>query len=107
MVMRTYFKTIVRSIKGNFAKFISITMIMLLGVAFVAGLGTLTPTIKSSYTDQLNELKYSDIIIKSTSEYGFTAEELAKIQNLDYVETAEIMTAVDMDDNGVSSLFTI
>ena len=49
--MKTYFKSILRSFRRNTAKLISLTVIMLLGIAFVAGLGTLSPTV----LDSLNE----------------------------------------------------
>lgn len=101
MVMKTYFKSIARSVKGNLAKFISLTVIMLLGIAFVAGLGTLTPTIKASFNDEMNKIQFSDIVIKSTSETGFTAEQIEQIEGLGYVEKAEPITAVDMDDDGI------
>ena len=100
MVMKTYFKVIFRSIKGNIAKFISIIFIMLLGIAFVSGLGTLTPTIKSSFTDQLNKQNFADIIIKSTSEYGFSDQEINDIKSLDYIKQVQTMSTCDIDNNG-------
>ena len=48
MVMKTYVKSIVRTAKKNLSRFISIIVIMLLGIAFVAGLGTVSPTFKDS-----------------------------------------------------------
>lgn len=103
MVMKTYLKTIARSVKGNLAKFISLTVIMLLGIAFVAGLGTLTPTIKDSFNDEMNKANFSDIIIKAKTEQGFTAKQISEIEALDYIETAESVSAVDMEDDGVKT----
>ena len=44
--VKTYFKTILRSFVANAAMLISLTVIMFLGVAFVSGLRTLSPTVE-------------------------------------------------------------
>ncbi len=101
MVMKTYFKSIARSVKSNLAKFISLTAIMLLGIAFVSGLGTLIPTIKDSFNVRMNEEAFPDIILKATSEYGFTKEQIEKINELDYVELTNELSTIDSSQNNV------
>ena len=71
MVMKTYFKSILRSVKSNIARFVSIIVIMILGIAFVSGLGTLSPTIKDSFSARMNEVNFYDIIIKCKTDKGF------------------------------------
>ena len=47
MVRSAYLKTVFRTIRDNLGRFIAVTLIILLGIAFVSGLGTLsykTPT---------------------------------------------------------------
>ena len=62
--MKTYLKSILRSVKNNIARFISIIVIMTLGIAFVAGLGTLSPTIKDSFSAQMEADEFYDVMIK-------------------------------------------
>ena len=53
MVMKkTFSKTVFRTIKSNFARFIAITAVVFLGVAFVAGLGALSPIYKDTISDE-------------------------------------------------------
>ncbi|MBQ3115766.1 MAG: ABC transporter permease [Clostridia bacterium] len=99
--MRTYFKTITRSVKGNFAKFFAITIIMLLGIAFIGGLATITPRVKSSLSDQMNDLHYADVIIKTESPFGFTPDQILKLEQIEYVEKVETRTAMDVLDGEV------
>ena len=81
MVMKTYFKSVLRSVKSNVARFISIIVIMLLGIAFVAGLGTVSPTFKDSFSDQMNKDRFADITIKCKLTSGFSPEAVAQIEN--------------------------
>lgn len=102
MVMKTYAKSILRSIKNNIAKFVSIVVIMLLGIAFVSGLGTLSSTVEHSISNSLNDSNFSDIIIKCKSPTGFTDNQIAKVKALEYVEQAEMLTVADIDQFGQS-----
>lgn len=99
MVMRTYFKSILRSVKSNIARFVSIIVIMLLGIAFVAGLGTLSPTIKHSISKQMNADNFSDVIVKSKSATGFTESELDLLRSSDVVADMQPLTVADMVDS--------
>ena len=99
MVMKTYFKSILRSVKSNIARFVSIIVIMILGIAFVAGLGTLSPTIKDSFSAQMNEVNFYDIDVKCKLSTGFTQETVDVLLAMDEVETIETRTCIDMWDN--------
>lgn len=99
MVMRTYFKSILRSVKSNIARFVSIIVIMLLGIAFVAGLGTLSPTIKHSISKQMNADNFSDVIVKSKSATGFTESELDLLRSSDVVADMQPLTVADIVDS--------
>lgn len=100
MVMKTYFRSILRSFRRNTAKLISLAVIMLLGIAFVSGLGTLSPTVLDSLNAELTEQNAPDLIVKSESASGFTAEQLAQLEELLYVGAAESLTVMDMEDGG-------
>lgn len=101
--MKTYFKVIMRGFRGNVAKLVSLIVIMALGIAFVAGLGTLSPTILDSLGTELDARNAPDLMIKSTSPLGFTGEQLARIESLDFADEAESLTVADMDDGGVNT----
>ena len=91
--MKTYFKSILRSVKSNIARFISIVVIMMLGIAFVGGLGTICQTFKDSYSDQMNADHFADIVIKCKSEKGFSAETIALIEGSPLVEEISTLTS--------------
>ena len=96
--MKTYLKSILRSVKSNVARFISIIVIMTLGIAFVAGLGTLSPTIKDSFSVEMDRVGFYDIIVKSTQSTGFTQETVDAIQAMPQVKVLETRTSIDIMD---------
>lgn len=98
MVMKTYFKSVLRSVKSNIARFISIIVIMLLGIAFVAGLGTVSPTFKDSFSDQMNKDRFADITIKCKLTSGFSPEAVALVENSPLVEEISTLSAVDLKE---------
>lgn len=67
------------------------------------GVGTLSPTILDSFGTELDAQNAPDLIIKSTSPLGFTGEQLARIESLDFADEAESLTVADMDDGGVNT----
>ena len=93
--MKAYWKTVLRSIKNNIARLLSITIIMLLGVSFVGGLGTISPTFKDSYSVQMNKDKFSDVIIKCKQTTGFSDEALELLESSSIVESFNTLTSVD------------
>lgn len=95
MVMKSFWKSIIRSVKSNIARFLSITLIMLLGIAFVGGLGTISPTFKDSYSDEMNKDKFADVIIKCKQTTGFTEETLSMLSNSPLVEEYTTLTSAD------------
>ena len=101
MVMKTYLKSILRSVKSNVARFVSIIVIMTLGIAFVAGLGTLSPTIKDSFSVQMEKDGFYDVLIKCADERGFTQETVDKLKAMEEVKAVETRACIDMMDEGV------
>ena len=98
--MKTYLKSILRSVKSNVARFVSIIVIMTLGIAFVAGLGTLSPTIKDSFSVQMEKDGFYDVLIKCTDEQGFTQETVDKLKSMEEVKAVETRACIDMMDEG-------
>ena len=76
MVMKkTFAKTVFRTIKSNFARFIAITAVVFLGVAFVAGLGALSPIYKETISDEFIRRGGADIVVKSKAETGLSDDD--------------------------------
>ena len=98
MVMKTYVKSILRSVKNNIARFVSIIVVMILGIAFVAGLGTLSPTIRDSFSAEMNRVQFADITVKCKLQTGFTNETVTLLSDLEEVEAVETLTSFDFMD---------
>lgn len=84
---KTFFKTVTRSVRGNTARLLSVAFIILLGIAFVSGLGTLSPTILRSFSEELRTANVSDCI--AVNEEGFSEEEIAALAGVPFVTAAE------------------
>lgn len=99
MVMKAYSKTVMRTVRDNLGRFVAITSIILLGIALVAGLGTLSPKMKNSIDRELNRCNAADIVLKSA---GFTDEQLAAISEFEGVAAADGLTVLDLPADGKS-----
>lgn len=99
--MKTFIKTIFKCIKDNKSRFISISLIIMIGVCFVTGLGGITPKVENSLDEALNDANASDIIIKTKNPSGFTLDEINKIKQIPEIDY-EAITSFDVD--GDSSL---
>lgn len=102
MVMKAYSKTVMRTVRDNLGRFVAITSIILLGIALVAGLGTLSPKMKNSIDRELNRCNAADIVLKSGSQTGFTDEQLAAISGFEGVTAADGLTVLDLPADGKS-----
>ena len=100
MVMKTYLKTVFRTIKYNIGRFIAMTAIVLLGICFVTGLGTLSYKIEVAMTEKMSQQNVADIVVKSKSNYGFSAQQIDEIKALDGVKEIQTLTVIDLDDDG-------
>ena len=94
--MKAYFKNVLRSMRGNVGKLISLTLIATVGVAFVAGLGTLSPTIEASYSEAYRQGHVPDIIVKATDLAGLSDDDIEAITSLPDVVLSSALTSVDM-----------
>lgn len=101
--MKSYPKTIKRTFKNNLGRFFAITLIVMLGLAIISGLGALSPITRTSVTDNLHKYNASDLIFKSTSSLGFATEQIEEIVSFDGVEDYQTLFSIDLDVNGVSS----
>lgn len=96
MVRSAYWKSILRSFKKNISKIISISVIIFIGVAFVAGLGTVAPTYRNTFQEYLTTANAPDIIVKSSNLIIPDDEELyTKLENSPEVESYDKIVSVD------------
>lgn len=95
MVMKAYGKTVLRTVKSNFARFIAITAVVLLGTAFVSGLGALPPVYEDTISQYFVSSHGADLVVKTKSETGFTDNELNNIGSTDGVEKTAAFTSFD------------
>lgn len=91
---RTFLKTMFRDFKKNLSRFIAIIAIMALGVGFLIGLLSATPTLQHSVQQFYNQQNMFDIDIKST--IGFDKEDVVHLKQ-DCQEISEIEAFHQMD----------
>ena len=96
--MKTFLKTVYRSIRSNISKLISIFLIVFLGAAFVGGLGTFQETTTASFSDFLVETNTPDLILKytdsSSTEMFGTFDEDGNL-NVNFEEEISSVESVD------------
>lgn len=101
--MKALNKDIFREIKNTFSRFISIFLLAMLGVAFLAGLKTSEPSMKRSMNQYYDQQKLMDVRLLST--LGLSEEDVAAAFELDCVETVEAVRTIDaFADNGGSEV---
>lgn len=94
--MRAYNKSVLRCFRSNLGRMIAISVIIFLGVAFVAGLGSLAPQIEKSFSDYMKDNNVPDIVAKATSADGFSAADIDSITSQDYIKSSKSFTSMDM-----------
>lgn len=93
--MKSYSKNVFRTIIKNISRFILMTLITMVGIAFVTGVGGISPKVTNSFNENFKNTNVPDLIIKSKSLTGFSQEEIDKIKNNDIV--SEIMPVSTFD----------
>ena len=77
----------VREIKYSYKRFISILLIVLLGVGFFAGLRSASPDMKHTLDVYFDDLNVMDVEVLST--LGLTDDDITAIQNVEGVSKVE------------------
>ena len=93
MAVKTYAKNIVRSIKESFGRFVAIFTITALGVGFLAGLLSTTPSMRRTIDNYYDEYDLPDIFLKST--YGFNDDDIAAVKSVAGIETVYPLYSYD------------
>ena len=79
---KTYFKSALRMLKKHFARFLSLLFIVLVSVGFISGFGMAATQIDQSLNAYYIDQNVSDLIVKSRSSAGFSAQEIEAVQAL-------------------------
>ncbi len=82
-----------RTIERSFSRFLSIVVIVALGVSFFAGMNAVAPNMRDTVTDYIDRTNAMDIQIVSTA--GLTEEELKVVRSITGVESAAGQKFVD------------
>lgn len=94
--MRTYLKTVARMFKKHFTRFLSVVLMVLIAVGFISGIGATKDKIDYSLTDYYKAQTVSDFIIKSTSDEGFSDDDIQTVKALFEGATVETGLSIDL-----------
>lgn len=81
------FKDGIKEIKNSYKRFISILLIVLLGVGFFTGIKVASPDMKKTLDEYFDGLNVMDVQVIST--LGLTNDDINAIRNIDNVEEVE------------------
>lgn len=95
MVKKTYLKTIKKTLTGNISRFLVMSLVVMLGICFITGLGTLSSSLTDSINEYYNDQKGLDLIIKSKSKTGFTPDEINNIKSNKNISKLYSLTSID------------
>jgi putative ABC transport system permease protein len=90
---KTFFKNLIRDIGGSLSRFLSIVIIIAVGVAFYAGVRATSPDMKLSADSYLSKNNLMDF--KLISALGLTNNDLTEVKNIKGVTAASGAYSVD------------
>jgi len=91
---KTFFKNLFRDIKKTFSRFLSIVIIIAIGVAFYAGVRATSPDMKKSVDAYFNETQFMDFKLIST--FGITKDDLKEVSKVKGVANVEGSYSIDV-----------
>lgn len=92
---KTFFKGLVRGIKQNFGRFISIIAIVALGIGFLIGLLSTTPDLHYSISNYYKKYNVADVNLKSTVGFSKSAVDDIKDKYGNKIELIDAVTQID------------
>ena len=81
------FKDGIKEIKNSYKRFMSILLIVLLGVGFFAGIRAASPDMKKTIDEYFDKLNVMDVQVIST--LGLKDDDIKAIENIENVEKVE------------------
>ena len=95
---KTYRKTIAKTIRSKFVRFLVNMLIVTLSIAIASALGMLPLSFRDSYLKNFTNYTTPDIILKSTdkSGKGFSKEEIEKVGEVENVDKTYAFFSIDL-----------
>lgn len=90
---KALFRDTLRAIQKTLSRFISIVIIVALGVGFFAGLKAVSPNMKNAAQQFYDELNLANIVINST--VGFDEQDMQQVLAVPGVESATLSRSID------------
>jgi len=109
--MKTYFKTIARLFQKHLMRFFSIIFIVLVSVGLISGVGSSAEVIDNSLSRHYERQNVSDLIVKSTSQEGFSDDAVATLrarygaQNVQSGMSLDVKLPIDGQERAVRLFF--
>lgn len=97
MKLTMYYKDSVRKLKRSIFRYISIILIIMLGVGFFIGMNSVAPDMKNTAEDYLKRTNIFDIQLLSN--LGYEEEDIEKFKNLDNIKEVEAVYNYDVLTN--------
>lgn len=94
--MKTYLKTLGRTFKKHFTRFLSLILIVLVCIGFISGVGVTSDVINASADNYYASQNVSDFIIKSKSSDGFDDADVQTVKDLFPGATVETGMSIDI-----------
>lgn len=95
--IKTYLKSLFRLIKSNFSRFITISLIVMLGIGFLVGLFSVAPDLMITESNRLIDNKVSEVYLRS--ENGFLEEDITSLK--------EVLKGSEYDTSNIRGTFEI
>lgn len=92
--MRAYVKDLLRTLTGSISRFISIVIIVALGVFFFVGIRAASPDMKETVGQYIEAQNIYDIHILAN--YGFSEDDVKAVEDLEGVKQVDAVYSVDM-----------
>ena len=99
-MMKAGVKTTIRLFKRHVVRLITIIAIILVSVGFMAGIGEVEKTMRLAVNERYIDSNLSDVYLKSTNPYGFTQEEISKIEQRFGADNTEKSFSYEYEEEG-------
>lgn len=96
--MSAQFKTVIRLLKKQIARFFTVVAILVVSVGFISGIGEVEGKINTAAKEYYQSQNTSDLYIKSKRQTGFTPQELAYLEDTFGAEHIQKSVCFEMQD---------
>ncbi len=94
MKLTMYYKDSIRKLKKSIFRYISIVLIIMLGVGFFVGMNSVSPDMKNTTEEYLKKTNIFDIQLLSN--LGYEKDDLSKFEEIEGINTVEAIYTYDV-----------